>query len=102
MFADAEINPLIVPAQNNHILIQGKGIGHGLVKLFAIGGGIDDFIVVPFCRKRTDSSVYRFNLHDHSGFSAKRIVIHSAVFVRRVIPQVVQINFYQAFVLGTF
>jgi hypothetical protein len=52
--------------------------------------------------KRRDATVNGLDLHDHSGLTAKGIVVNFAMFVCGVIAEIVHNNFSQTFVASAF
>ena len=88
-------------AQDDEVFTKGERVGHRLVELFAVRCGENHFVVVPFRLQGRDAAVYRFALHHHARKAAERIVVHPAVLIRGIVAQVVQMDFHQAFLLGT-
>ena len=72
-----------------------------MVKLFAIRGREDDFVVVTFGLEGTDASVNGLTLHDHAGKAPERVVVDPAVFVSGVVAEVMDMNFHKSFLLGS-
>ena len=101
MFANAVVDTLVVPAQNDEVLRQRKAVGHGLVEAFAVGCGKDDLVVVPFRFQCRYTRVDRLAGHDHSGKASEGIVVDAAVTVGGVIAQVVHVDFSKSLFLGT-
>ena len=101
MFADAIVNAFVVSTENDEILRHGQRVGERLVKLFTVGRGEDDFIIVSLRFERGDAVVNRLALHDHAGEAAEGVVIDAAVFVVGVVTKVVKMYFNQPAALRT-
>ncbi len=102
MFADTVINSLKMPAKNYKIFSERQRISHRLVKLFTIRSCENDLIILPFGFQSINAALYRFYLHNHSGKTTKRIIIHPTVFIFSIITKVMNMYFCKPFILSTF
>ena len=99
MLADAVVDALEVAAQDDEVLRQRQGVGHGLVELLAVGRGENHFVVVAFGLQAVDAAFDGLDLHHHAGKASEGVIVHAAVLVLGVVAQVVDVNFGQALVL---
>ena len=102
MFADTVVYTFVVAAENDEVLRQREGVGHRLVKLFAVRRGEYNLVIVTLRFQVGYGAVYRFDLHYHSCFASEGVVIDLAVLVCGVFTQIVDHYFAQSFVLRAF
>ena len=102
MFPYAVIDTFIMTAQNNEITRHRQTVSHRLVESLTVGSGKNHLIVIPLAFQLSDSPIHRLYLHDHTGLSPKWIVVDPPMFIQRVIPKIVNHDFDQLFILGSF
>ena len=100
MFADAVVYAFVMTAKDYYVLAQRQFIGHWLVKLFAVGCGEDNLVVVALGGEGADTPVDRLALHHHACEAAEGVIVNAPVFANGVIAQVVQMNLHEPFFLG--
>ena len=100
VLADAVVDTFIMSSKDDDVLAERQLVGHGLVKLLAIRRGEDNLVVVALGREGADTAVDRLTLHDHPGKTAKGIVIDATVLADSIVAQVMQMDFYESFLLG--
>ena len=99
--AYAIVDALVVSAQDDDVLLQREFVGHGLVKLLAVGGSEDNLVVVALAHQFGDAQVHGFALDNHTSRTAKRIVVHTTPAVGGVVTQIVDMYFHKSFFLPT-
>jgi hypothetical protein len=99
MFAYAMVYAFVVSAQDDEVPVERQLVGHGLVELFAVGGGEDYLIVVALCLQGRYASVYRFALDYHARKSPEGVIVYASELVGGVVAQVVQVYLCQSFFL---
>ena len=72
-----------------------SGVGHWLIEQLAVGGHVDDLVVVPFCFQFFDHTVHGFDHHHHSGIAAVAVVVYVTAWANSVFPQVVDVYFHK-------
>ena len=92
MFAYAVVDTLVVSAKDDEVLLEREVVGYMLVKLLAVGRGVDDLIVVALRLECADTAVDGLALHHHAGEAPVGIVVDAAPFVGGVVAQVVEMN----------
>ena len=92
----------VVSAKDDDVFFERQGVGDFLVELLSIRGHEDDFVVVALGFERGDAAVNRFDFHDHTRLSAEGIVVDPAMLVERIVAEVVDGDFRQTFLLGSF
>ena len=100
VLADALVDSLVVAAQDDDVLLEGQFVGHPLVQDFAVGGHVNDFVVIPFGTELLDHPEYRLHHHDHAGVAAVTVVVHGEARPQAVLAEVVDMDFHQAFLDG--
>ena len=87
-------------AEDDDVLLEGKLVGHALVKDLSIRGHVDDFVVMALRGELLDVVEHRFHHHHHAGVSAVRIVVHCEARPQAVFPQIVHVDLYQSLLDG--
>jgi hypothetical protein len=82
-------------------MTKGEGVGSLLREAFAVGCSEDDLIVVALLLEGGYTAVNRLNLKNHPSSEAESVVIHLAVFVQRIVAQVVYADVSQTFLSGS-
>ncbi len=100
VLTNAVIHTLVVATKDDDVLLHRECVGHGLVELLTVGRGEDYLIVLTLRLERRNAIVDGLALHHHARKAAKRIVVHTAVLVLRVIAEVVNVNLHKSLLLG--
>ena len=101
VLANAVVDALVVSAEDDDVLHHRQLVGHMLVELLAVGRSEYHLVVVALSLQGRDAAVDGLALHHHSGKSAIGVVVHAAPLVERVVAQIVQMYFGQAFLFRT-
>ena len=100
VLADALVDSLVMAAQDDDVLFEGQFVGDTLVQDLAIGGHVDDLVVLPFGAQFLDHPEHRFHHHDHAGVAAVAVVVHGEARPQAVLAEVVDMDLHQAFLDG--
>ena len=99
MIAHALVDPFVVAAENDDILLERQLVGGFLVETPAVRGCEDDLVVVPLGSQMGDQTVDRLNLQNHAGAKAEGIIINLTMFVECPVTQIMHIYLAEPFVL---
>ena len=94
------IDALVVAAEQDQVLLEGELVGDGLGEVFAVGGEVDDLVVVALGAQLLDHVVDRLDAHDHAGVAAVAVVIHVLAGADAVFAEVVDPDVHEAFLDG--
>ena len=86
-------------AQDDDIFERRQAVGLVLVVPNAVGRSIDNLVVAAFGLQRFDAAEDRFGFHHHASFAAERVIVHLTVFVECIVPDVMDMDFDQSFLL---
>ena len=100
VFADALVDAFVMAAEDDDVLLEGQFVGDALVQDLAVGGHVDDLVVLPFGAQFLDHPEHRFHHHDHAGVTAVAVVVHGQARPQAVLAEVVDMDFHQAFLDG--
>ena len=101
MLAYAIVNPLVVSAEYDYILTQRERVGHGLVEGLAVGRSEYHLVIFTLLLEMRYGTVYRLNLHHHSGLATKGVVINLTVLVGGVFAEIMHGYLHKPLVLRT-
>ena len=99
MLAYSVVYAFVVSAEDYYVLFHGQLVCHGLVELFAVGGGENDFVIISFGLECGDACIDGLALHDHAGKASERVVVYALVLVFCVVAEVVQMYFHKSLLL---
>ena len=100
MLSDALVDALVMTAQDDDVFFEGKLIGDALVQDLAVGGHVDDLVVVAFGLEFLDHLEDGLHHHHHAGVAAVAVVIHRQARSEAVLAEVMDMDFHQAFLDG--
>ena len=101
MLSDALVDPLVVAAEDDQVLLQAHLVSYPLVECLSIGRSVDHFIVVPLALEVGNRSVDGLDLEDHPRLPPEGIVIDSPPLIRSVVADVVDVKLEEALLLST-
>ena len=101
MLTDALVDPFVVAAEDDEVLLQAHLVRNALIEGLPIGRSIDHLIVVALALEVGDSAVDRLDLQDHPCLTPEGIVIDTAPLIRSVVTDIVDMKLEEALLLGT-
>ena len=87
-------------AEDDDVLLEGEFVGDALVQDLAVGGHVDDLVVVSLGFQLLDHPEDRLHHHDHPGVSAVAVVIDVLARADAVFAEMMDVDFDQAFLDG--
>ena len=101
MFAQTFVDTFVVSAENYQVLLERELVGEGLCEEFAVGGGVDDIVVMAFGLQFLDAVGEWLDGHHHAGIASIGVVVDAAIASKRVVVKVVEMHLDEAFLLST-
>ena len=97
---DPFIDALVMPADQEHVLLHRELVGDRLVQCLTVRGEVDDLVkgIVP--AQFPDGCGQRLRHHDHARASAELVIIHLTVFIDGPFAKVMHVNLKQPLVFG--
>ena len=98
---DPLVDALVVPTEDDDILLEGEAIGSRLIEQVAVGGGEDHLVVGALRPQRLDGALHRLYLHHHAGGTAEGVVIHAAPLIGGVVAQIMDNDLSETLLLSS-
>ena len=100
MLPDTLVDALVVAAEDDNVLLEGKLVGYSLGEGFPVRSHVYDLIVMPFGLEVIDAVENRLHHHHHSGVSAVGVVVHGLAAPKAVFAEVMYMDLHQALFHG--